>query len=94
MIFEHLHKWQNNTHEGSQRTTRQLPERGDQQHADMAPAQRHTLHIDHLAIFATSQMQQSQTQSVPLFYKPTQQQANAHTHGRLKETQGAVDGGI
>ena len=94
MVFEDLHKWQNNTHKSRQCSTRQLTERGNQQHAYMSPAQRHTLHIDHLAILVTSQMQQTQAQGIPLLNRPAQQQTYTHADSRLEETQSAVYGRI
>ena len=66
LLVQHLHQRQNNTYECRERSARKLPKRGDHQHLDVSPAQRHRSHIDHLAIGTLTQTRQTLTQVIPL----------------------------
>ena len=90
LFIQHLHQRQNNTNECRERSARELSKRGDHQHLDVPPAQRHRSHIDHLTIGTLTQTRETLTQVIPLLDREMQQQTYAHTHRRLKESEQAV----
>ena len=80
--------------EGREGCAGRLSERGDERHAQVAPAQRHGVQIDHSAVLAAAHVEEPLPPAVPALDHPQQRDPHGDAGRRLDEAQHAVRGGI